>query len=114
MSSLRSRPWVFTAAALLSLLALLLLPVRAALAGGCCSVATIKNLDTGHELGATRGQLVNGYDLSAFAAFTDFRLRTTPPQRSGPAYEVDRDGWDHLRYYPSVAGAPGAVYYEGL
>jgi len=114
MPSLRSRQCVLTAAALLTLLALLLLPVRAALAGGCCGVATIKNLDTGRELVATRGQFVNGYDLNAFTAFTDFRLRTAPPQRSGPVYEVDRDGWDHRRYYPGVAGAPGAVYYEGL
>jgi len=109
----RSHP-IFSAVSLLSLLALLLLPAQSALAGGCCLVATIKSLDTGRVFVSNRGQVTDGYDFTSFRAFTDFQVITTAPARSGPAYEVDRDGWDHLLYYPGVAGAPGAVYYEGL
>jgi hypothetical protein len=105
-------PRLVLLAALASLL--LLLPLQTALAGGCCGVATIRSLDTGRVLVATRGQATLGYDLTAFTSFTDFRLRTAAPTRSGPAYEVDRDGWDHLRYYPGTGDEPGAAYYEGL
>ena len=107
-------PCFLSAAALASVLAMFLMPLPAALAGGCCGVATITSPDTGRELVARRGQTTLGYDLTAFDSFTDFRLRTTAPARSGPAYEVDRDGWDHLLYYPGVEAAPGVVYYEGL
>jgi hypothetical protein len=98
----------------MSLLVLLLLPVPSALAGGCCSEVRIKSLDTGREVELHRGTLSAGYDLVTFTSFTDFTRPIAAPARSGPVYEVSRDSWDHLRYYPGVDGAPGAVYYEGL
>jgi hypothetical protein len=111
----RPRSFCFlSVAALASVLAMFLMPLPAALAGGCCGVATITSLATGQELVARRGQTTLGYNLTTFDSFTDFRLRGTAPARSGPAYEVDRDGWDHLLYYPGVGAAPGVVYYEGL
>src|SRR5438067_12636573 len=110
----RSRRF-FSAAALSSLLVLLLLPMQSTLAGGCCfTKIVITSRDTGRMAVISGPALTAGYDVSTFWSFADFSNRTAPPARSGPAYEVDRDGWDHLLYYPSVAGAPGVVYYEGL
>lgn len=37
-----------------------------------------------------------------------------PPTVSGPGYELTRDGFDHLLYYPDPNGAAGYVYYEGM
>jgi hypothetical protein len=110
----RSRS-LFSAAALLSLLALLL-PLPPALAGGgCCfTKVVITSLDTGRVAVISGPALTAGYDLSSFWSFADFPNRTAAPARSGPSYEVNRDDTDHLRYYPGVGSAPGVVYYEGL
>jgi hypothetical protein len=108
-------PHLFSAAALASLLFMLLLPMTSASAGGCCfKEIRIKSLDTGREVVITGPALTSGYDLSTFGSFASFPDRTPAPVRSGPSYEVSRDGWDHLRYYPGVGDAPGVVYYEGL
>ena len=103
-------------AALASVLSLCLLPIQAALAGGgCCfTKVSITSLDTGRVAVLTGPSLTAGYDVSTFWSFADFAQPAAKPARSGPAYEVNRDGWDHLRYYPSAGGAPGVVYYEGL
>jgi hypothetical protein len=112
-------PRYFLAAALLALLVALLLPMQSALAGGCCfKEIRIKSLATGREVVITGPALTSGYDLSNFGSFADFPTRTAAPLHPGPGYEVIRydnqTAWDHLRYYPGVAGAPGAAYYEGL
>ena len=92
------------------------LPWPTALAGGgCCfTKVSITSLETGRVAVLTGPSLNAGYDISTFWSWADFSQRTAKPARSGPSYEVNRDGWDHLRYYPGVAGAPGVVYYEGL
>jgi hypothetical protein len=104
-----------TAIFLVALLFLLLLPLQSALAGGCCFTdITIKSLDSGRQVTISGPALTAPHDLSTFQSFTDFSRTISKPSRVGPAYEVVRDGWDHLRYYPGVGDAPGAVYYEGL
>ena len=104
------------AAALASVLAVCLLPLPTALAGGgCCfTKVSLTSLDTGRAAVLTGSALIAGYDLSTFWSFADFTQPTNAPARSGPSYEVNRDDWDHLRYYPGAGGAPGVVYYEGL
>ena len=111
-----SSPRFILLAALAAVLSLWLLPLPIALAGGgCCfSNVTLTSLDTGRAALLTGAALTAGYDLSTFRSFADFTQPAAAPARSGPAYEVNRDGWDHLRYYPAAGGAPGVVYYEGL
>lgn len=117
--TLKLSPRCFSAAVQVALVVALLLPMQAALAGGCCfQKITIKNLDTSRVVAITGTALTTPYDLSNFRSFTDFSRAVAKPSRSGPAYEVvrypDETGWDHLIYYPSVGDQPGAVYYEGL
>ena len=102
-------------AALVAGLVALLAPLPAALAGGCCfTQITIQSLDTGRQVTLSGPALTSPYDLSTFFSFADFTQPAAQPSRSGPAYEVARDGWDHLIYYPGTANQPGVVYYEGL
>jgi hypothetical protein len=36
------------------------------------------------------------------------------PRHLGPALDLNRDGWDHARYYAACAGQRGYVQYIGL
>ncbi len=98
-------PRYMSAFALGVLLVALLLPMQAALAGGCCfKQITITSLGTGQQVTISGPALTTPYDLSTYGSFNDFSQRASKPSRSGPAYEVAREGLPFALFPPARPG----------
>lgn len=52
--------------------------------------------------------------LLGLARLEDVSTPIIVPPVTGPGYEIERDGFDHERYYPDPAGGRGFIYYIGL